>query len=130
MPSSEALYLLLHALETANIYHASLEGIFVLTILTEQELSEYVNEFKTKVEDSFQAQMITKDSLMAYCEEKAEKDGISKGILFEMAARFVHWSSEEQGFLNNITRSEEHTSELQSRGHLVCRLLLEKKTVK
>src|SRR5690625_2738162 len=27
-------------------------------------------------------------------------------------------------------RSEEHTSELQSRGHLVCRLLLEKKTNK
>src|SRR5437870_10719783 len=26
-----------------------------------------------------------------------------------------------------IVRSEEHTSELQSRGHLVCRLLLEKK---
>src|SRR5690625_6974137 len=29
--------------------------------------------------------------------------------------------------LNMTTRSEEHTSELQSRGHLVCRLLLEKK---
>src|SRR5207253_10070425 len=27
----------------------------------------------------------------------------------------------------NFERSEEHTSELQSRGHLVCRLLLEKK---
>src|SRR5437870_10998562 len=27
----------------------------------------------------------------------------------------------------NAARSEEHTSELQSRGHLVCRLLLEKK---
>src|SRR5690554_7048668 len=27
----------------------------------------------------------------------------------------------------DITRSEEHTSELQSRPHLVCRLLLEKK---
>src|SRR6266508_6523825 len=26
-----------------------------------------------------------------------------------------------------VVRSEEHTSELQSRGHLVCRLLLEKK---
>src|SRR5215510_444839 len=26
-----------------------------------------------------------------------------------------------------MRRSEEHTSELQSRGHLVCRLLLEKK---
>src|SRR5690625_5897104 len=28
---------------------------------------------------------------------------------------------------SNMKRSEEHTSELQSRGHLVCRLLLEKK---
>src|SRR5690625_6963242 len=27
----------------------------------------------------------------------------------------------------SMDRSEEHTSELQSRGHLVCRLLLEKK---
>src|SRR5437870_9873625 len=27
----------------------------------------------------------------------------------------------------DLSRSEEHTSELQSRGHLVCRLLLEKK---
>src|SRR5215208_6965852 len=29
--------------------------------------------------------------------------------------------------LDEFARSEEHTSELQSRGHLVCRLLLEKK---
>src|SRR5437660_7085660 len=29
--------------------------------------------------------------------------------------------------LHQQPRSEEHTSELQSRGHLVCRLLLEKK---
>src|SRR5690625_5947341 len=29
--------------------------------------------------------------------------------------------------ITTIARSEEHTSELQSRGHLVCRLLLEKK---
>src|SRR5690625_5791917 len=29
--------------------------------------------------------------------------------------------------IDKATRSEEHTSELQSRGHLVCRLLLEKK---
>src|SRR5207253_8087637 len=28
---------------------------------------------------------------------------------------------------DGVLRSEEHTSELQSRGHLVCRLLLEKK---
>src|SRR5690625_6320026 len=32
-----------------------------------------------------------------------------------------------EGFTCYCERSEEHTSELQSRGHLVCRLLLEKK---
>src|SRR5690625_6026060 len=32
--------------------------------------------------------------------------------------------------LQSAGRSEEHTSELQSRGHLVCRLLLEKKKKK
>src|SRR5437660_5628816 len=31
--------------------------------------------------------------------------------------------------IENGRRSEEHTSELQSRGHLVCRLLLEKKKI-
>src|SRR5437870_13204203 len=31
------------------------------------------------------------------------------------------------GSEHSLSRSEEHTSELQSRGHLVCRLLLEKK---
>src|SRR5438874_7301290 len=31
------------------------------------------------------------------------------------------------GFVNTAVRSEEHTSELQSRRDLVCRLLLEKK---
>src|SRR5690554_7483113 len=34
-----------------------------------------------------------------------------------------------QTFGRNGQRSEEHTSELQSRPHLVCRLLLEKKNI-
>src|SRR5690625_5877395 len=36
----------------------------------------------------------------------------------------------ERGGTAPERRSEEHTSELQSRGHLVCRLLLEKKKKK
>src|SRR5207253_9994112 len=35
-----------------------------------------------------------------------------------------------EGGESHVRRSEEHTSELQSRGHLVCRLLLEKKKKK
>src|SRR2546422_7832912 len=39
-------------------------------------------------------------------------------------------AAEGKGPLAGQTRSEEHTSELQSRLHLVCRLLLEKKKKK
>src|SRR3712207_7940808 len=42
---------------------------------------------------------------------------------------FATWLEEEFGrmYQPDSTRSEEHTSELQSRQYLVCRLLLEKK---
>src|SRR2546429_3538608 len=55
------------------------------------------------------------------------------------AASLLQRASPEQGFVSSLEcacpvtvgwrqpRSEEHTSELQSRLHLVCRLLLEKK---
>src|SRR5690625_6910573 len=37
------------------------------------------------------------------------------------------WEEANKKLATSEMRSEEHTSELQSRGHLVCRLLLEKK---
>src|SRR5436305_9387173 len=50
----------------------------------------------------------------------------------DKARREESWGKLETAFKNNekvtgVIRSEEHTSELQSRPHLVCRLLLEKK---
>src|SRR5690625_5984068 len=57
-------------------------------------------------------------------------------LLIDAEAHFDAWldaiaAAERQILLENYIvrddRSEEHTSELQSRGHLVCRLLLEKK---
>src|SRR3712207_8035827 len=42
--------------------------------------------------------------------------------------RLDHFQQKYQD-LSNTLRSEEHTSELQSRQYLVCRLLLEKKTM-
>src|SRR3712207_8199923 len=41
-----------------------------------------------------------------------------------------HQPGHPHGFHSHIYRSEEHTSELQSRQYLVCRLLLEKKKKK
>src|SRR5207253_9050734 len=45
----------------------------------------------------------------------------------ERCAQLVRERGEELVLGAVGVRSEEHTSELQSRGHLVCRLLLEKK---
>src|SRR5690625_7207305 len=45
----------------------------------------------------------------------------------EFAHAYQSLSNVQKYLLWLIRRSEEHTSELQSRGHLVCRLLLEKK---
>src|SRR5256885_11350467 len=53
-------------------------------------------------------------------------DFILFGTLLPQLGEHFQWSAEQQARLN--TRSEEHTSELQSPCNLVCRLLLEKKT--
>src|SRR5207253_4325224 len=45
------------------------------------------------------------------------------------ARKWFRWTSTTSQLSARAKRSEEHTSELQSRGHLVCRLLLEKKII-
>src|SRR5690625_5311389 len=51
----------------------------------------------------------------------------SKGLPLQITKSASLPSSIEPTRSLTPIRSEEHTSELQSRGHLVCRLLLEKK---
>src|SRR5690606_39514927 len=56
-----------------------------------------------------------------------------KSLVWAVDRRRISLTSRNMGLLSTITqalgeiRSEEHTSELQSRENLVCRLLLEKK---
>src|SRR5947209_20587797 len=54
-------------------------------------------------------------------------DGKSFRPAVRTGKRVAEWSAER---VYEILRSEEHTSELQSRQYLVCRLLLEKKKKK
>src|SRR3712207_8052030 len=68
----------------------------------------------------------SKDKVLTEVAEKrlkAIKDFTELGSGFKIAMRDL----EIRGAGNLIGRSEEHTSELQSRQYLVCRLLLEKK---
>src|SRR5690554_7232762 len=54
--------------------------------------------------------------------------GVGKSALVEgLALRIVNGDVPDRLKTVELWRSEEHTSELQSRPHLVCRLLLEKK---
>src|SRR3712207_7557902 len=54
-------------------------------------------------------------------------NAVSDGRTNNPGSRQPYLSSEQEDALRAALRSEEHTSELQSRQYLVCRLLLEKK---
>src|SRR2546429_5506406 len=59
----------------------------------------------------------------------SDENGISFHRLQVFGWTLVFWAVFVSMLFKKVTmRSEEHTSELQSRLHLVCRLLLEKKT--
>src|SRR5690625_6238687 len=72
----------------------------------------------------------------AYLTMRLEPWDIAAGkiIVKEVGGVTTNIDGEEVGMLESTSivtgRSEEHTSELQSRGHLVCRLLLEKKKLR
>src|SRR2546429_4570403 len=55
---------------------------------------------------------------------RSDKRRWSRRLIDDETREFVHDMLDETA---ELFRSEEHTSELQSRLHLVCRLLLEKK---
>src|SRR5690554_2074615 len=74
-----------------------------------QELIERGYHFKSETDT---------EVLINLIEEIKEQEGVKLGKAVQLALKYV------------VGRSEEHTSELQSRPHLVCRLLLEKKKKK
>src|SRR5690625_3608270 len=109
-----------------------------------------VDKFKRKVENlgyhvvQQKADFDISGMTCAACATKIEKriskmDGVSSAnVNFALESIAVEYDDKQLQSTDMITavkkmgyelRSEEHTSELQSRGHLVCRLLLEKKKI-
>src|SRR5207253_10303831 len=77
--------------------------------------------------DLFQRQRQTRDESAAHTDGRSERPDVRRH-----GPRHAAWNTRDasrwgRGHCDGGVRSEEHTSELQSRGHLVCRLLLEKK---
>src|SRR5690625_6759471 len=98
--------------------------------MTEGKRRRYTAEYKTEIIKRLMPP--NNESVVAISRE----EGVPEGTLYKwrQSSRIGgnatpgngqtsdKWSSQDK-----FLRSEEHTSELQSRGHLVCRLLLEKK---
>src|SRR5690554_1717296 len=75
------------------------------------------------------------DSFAATPKNDYLREYVKNGQSFRLGVNYIPISWIDVGFyggyqFSSLTRSEEHTSELQSRPHLVCRLLLEKKNKK
>src|SRR5690554_7418949 len=77
-----------------------------------------INSLMTKVE------LVNPETEMAI--DQAEKDLIKQLNEFPLVIKEAGTNFSPALIANYTFRSEEHTSELQSRPHLVCRLLLEK----
>src|SRR5699024_6139689 len=85
----------------------------ILQTLQKEIGEKEIAEWRSRILDTFQQ------------EEILRQDVYEKGLDIEQSAEELE--REKQSHKCKIERSEEHTSELQSRFDLVCRLLLEKK---
>src|SRR5206468_8143394 len=66
---------------------------------------------------------------LAFCDD-VSVNGAPFYVMEKVAGRIVRTDADFARLTPDDARSEEHTSELQSRSDLVCRLLLEKKNTK
>src|SRR5947208_8627818 len=104
---------------------------FVVLILVAILIFKLVSRRNTH----FNRQILLQEDLISMAKEIAAKKGVDVSILINNMDRNVREARLEETEKNAtlyalLYRSEEHTSELQSPDHLVCRLLLEKKKKK
>src|SRR5690625_5676749 len=119
------------ACTTSNTYHSinpairSRTHLFELEALKPDDISIVVKRALTDESEGYGHENINlSDDALRHFSESANGDlrAALNGLELAVSSTPPNENNEK-----NITRSEEHTSELQSRGHLVCRLLLEKK---
>src|SRR5206468_8464632 len=93
-------------------------------------LAELQSSLKRLRADYHSSQLSSRSLLTPYWERIMVRAFVTILAVTALTAGVIFWKSRPKGerTINAaLTRSEEHTSELQSRSDLVCRLLLEKK---
>src|SRR5690554_307160 len=96
-------------------------------------LGGYIAIAAAQIDESNIKGIVTQGTKLDWTVENAKKETTTLTVDFlqSKAEGFYNYLVALHGeYLPQLLRSEEHTSELQSRPHLVCRLLLEKKKKK
>src|SRR5690554_7195412 len=97
----------------------------------QDDLKNHIDEVKNEFEDYVDKRIsLLKLHLVEELSRFTAGFAVKLGILYLLFFVFMFLSLAAAFFFGDLlgsNRSEEHTSELQSRPHLVCRLLLEKK---
>src|SRR3712207_8435931 len=88
-------------------------------------LFPYTTLFRSLIDEFQQAVQSSDPAAVATQISKMRAMGVGNVYLYQASAQIPTELREQ---IESTVRSEEHTSELQSRQYLVCRLLLEKKT--
>src|SRR2546422_7779922 len=99
----------------------------ISTTLRISNVRDYPGDFLSKVEASLTPQSLrelAKERVILVAMEGDAIIGTASLGRDQVHAVFVHPARQGRGIGTRLMRSEEHTSELQSRLHLVCRLLL------
>src|SRR5690625_5501503 len=105
--------------------------------VSDEDIDERYEELKNQIGEDFESILesrnitekdLKKDIKVSLLQEAALSEGIEVSEEeIEQYYEKMKYELEASHILVEDERSEEHTSELQSRGHLVCRLLLEKR---
>src|SRR5690625_6330272 len=103
----------------ADYEKEGLENVFTRQIERKQEHERVISRN--------QGTQRTDEKLSQSSHERGNGERSHDTQSIESDSRKIGQSHEQHAINFEHARSEEHTSELQSRGHLVCRLLLEKK---
>src|SRR3712207_6985510 len=89
-------------------------------------LFPYTTLFRSKLTDHHGKTVDFRNVILIMTTNAGASDMAREGVGF---GNITREGEDEEAIKRMFTRSEEHTSELQSRQYLVCRLLLEKKKI-
>src|SRR3712207_7837078 len=111
----------MHLDNNLTMEHEQIEGIDVIVL-------ERTGELRTGVNPAELPHHLSNPRSLVWCDITGTEGG-QRGPYGQLLREVFGFDelTIEDSFTKNHLRSEEHTSELQSRQYLVCRLLLEKK---